>query len=108
MGGYVLDLSRDLKFKPSFMLRAVEGAPLSLDLDASFLLQDRLWLGAMYRVGNAFGVLAQYQVNEQLRIGYAFDMTTTKVGAYTAGTHEIMLSYDFRFTKGRTISPRYF
>lgn len=108
MGGYVLDLSRDLKFKPSFMLRAVEGAPLSLDLDASFLLQDRLWLGVMYRVGNAFGVLAQYQVNEQLRIGYAFDMTTTKVGAYTAGTHEIMLSYDFRFTKGRTISPRYF
>jgi len=108
MGGYVFDLSRDVKFKPSFMLRAVDGAPLSLDVDASFLLHERIWLGVMYRVGNAFGVLAQYQVNEQLRIGYAFDMTTTKVGAYSAGTHEIMLSYDFRFTKGRTISPRYF
>jgi hypothetical protein len=38
----------------------------------------------------------------------AFDLTTTRIGAYNAGTHEIMLSYDLKFTKGRTISPRYF
>ncbi len=108
IGGYVMDLSRDIKFKPSFMFRAVEGAPLSLDLNANFLLRDRIWFGAMYRLGNAFGVMGQYQVNDQLRVGYAFDLTTTRIGAYNAGTHEIMLSYDLRFVKGRTISPRYF
>ncbi|MGB3525672.1 MAG: type IX secretion system membrane protein PorP/SprF [Flavobacteriales bacterium] len=108
MAGYVMDISRDLKFRPSILLRAVEGAPLSLDLNANFLLRERVWFGAMYRYGNAFGVMGQYQVNEQLRVGYAFDMTTTKLGAYNAGTHEIMLGYDFKFTKGRTISPRYF
>lgn len=108
MAGLVMDLTRDLKFKPSILLRAVEGAPLSLDVNANFLLRDRVWFGAMYRYGNAFGVLAQYQLNEQLRLGYAFDMTTTRLGAYNAGTHEIMLGYDFKFTKGRTISPRYF
>jgi long-subunit fatty acid transport protein len=62
----------------------------------------------MYRLGNSFGLVGQYQVNDQLRIGYAFDLATTKLGAYNAGTHEIMLSYDLRFIKGRTISPRYF
>ncbi len=108
IGGYVMDLSRDVKFKPSVMFRTVEGAPLSLDLNANFLLRDRIWFGAMYRLGNAFGVMGQYQVNDQLRVGYAFDLTTTRIGAYNAGTHEIMLSYDFRFLKGRTISPRYF
>ncbi|HMC96747.1 MAG TPA: type IX secretion system membrane protein PorP/SprF [Flavobacteriales bacterium] len=108
MGGYVMDMNREWKFKPSMMLRVVEGAPLSLDLNANFLLRDRIWFGAMYRVGNAFGVLGQYQVNDQFRIGYAFDLTTTKMGAYNAGTHEIMLNYDLRFMKGRTISPRYF
>lgn len=108
MGGYVVDISQDLKFKPSFLLRAVEGAPLSLDLNASFLLRERVWFGAMYRIGNGLGVMAQYQFNDQLRAGYAFDLTTTRIGAYNAGTHEIMLSYDFRFNKGRTISPRYF
>ncbi len=108
MGGYVMDISEDFKFKPSIMLRAVAGAPLSLDINANFLLRDRIWLGAMYRYGNAFGLMAQYQVNEQLKVGYAFDMTTTRMGAYNAGTHELMIGYDFNFTKGRTSSPRYF
>ncbi|HMW97345.1 MAG TPA: type IX secretion system membrane protein PorP/SprF [Flavobacteriales bacterium] len=106
--GYVLDLSRDLKFKPSIMARAVQGAPISMDLNANFLLRDKVWFGAMYRLGNGAGVMAQYNFNEQLRAGYAFDLTTTRIGAYNAGTHEIMLSYDFRFDRGRTISPRYF
>lgn len=108
MGGYVMDIDRHLKFKPSVMLRVVEGAPLSLDVNASFLLRERIWFGAMYRLGNSVGLLGQYQVNDQLRIGYAFDLTTTEMSAYNAGTHEIMLSYDLRFVKGRTISPRYF
>jgi type IX secretion system PorP/SprF family membrane protein len=108
MGGYVMDLGRDLKFKPSFMARLVAGAPLSLDVNANFLLRERIWFGAMYRLGNSFGLVGQYQVNDQLRIGYAFDLATTKLGAYNAGTHELMLSYDLRFIKGRTISPRYF
>jgi type IX secretion system PorP/SprF family membrane protein len=108
MGGYVFDIDRDIKFKPSFLLRRVAGAPLSLDINANFLLRERIWLGAMYRLGNAFGLLAQYQVNDQFRIGYAFDLTTTALGAYNAGTHEIMLNYDLRFQRGKTVSPRYF
>lgn len=108
MGGYVFDIDRDIKFKPSFLLRRVEGAPMSLDLNANFLFRERIWLGGMYRVGNSFGLLGQYQVNDQFRVGYAFDLTTTRIGAYNAGTHEIMLNYDLRFVKGKTISPRYF
>lgn len=108
MGGYVMELNRDLKFKPSFMMRVVQGAPMSLDLNANFLLRDKVWFGGMYRLGNGLGFMAQYRFNEQLRGGYAFDLTTTRIGAYNAGTHEIMVSYDLRFTQGRTISPRYF
>lgn len=108
MAGYVLDINRDLKFKPSFMVRAVQGAPLSADINANFLLRDRVWFGGMYRLGNAFGFMAQYRFTEQLRAGYAFDLTTTRIGAYNAGTHEVMISYDMQFSQGRTISPRYF
>ena len=108
MAGHVVDINRDLKLKPSVMVRAVQGAPLSVDINVNFLLQERIWFGGMYRLGNGIGVMAQYRFNEQLRIGYAFDLTTTRIGAYNAGTHEVMVSYDFRFSKGRTISPRYF
>jgi type IX secretion system PorP/SprF family membrane protein len=108
IAGYVMDVTQDLKFKPSFMLRTVQGAPFSLDVNANFLLREKIWFGAMYRLGNAFGVMGQYQINDQLRAGYAFDLTTTRIGAYSAGTHELMVSYDLRFIQGRTISPRYF
>ena len=108
MAGYVFDVDQDIKFKPSFLLRRVEGAPLSLDINANFLLREKIWFGALYRWGNSFGLMGQYQVNDQFRVGYAFDLTTTRMGAYNAGTHEIMLNYDLRFLTGRTISPRYF
>ena len=108
LGGYVFDLNRDMKLKPSVMLRVVEGAPMSLDVNANVLLREKLWFGILYRLGNAFGVQFQYRFNEQLRAGYAFDLTTTALGAHNAGTHEVMLSYDLRFTRGRTISPRYY
>ena len=108
IAGYVKDLGADLKVKPSIMARAVEGAPLSVDMNLHFLLRDRIWFGAMYRLSNSFGVSVQYQFTEQLKAGYAFDLTTTKVGAYNAGTHEIMLGYDLKWTKGNIISPRYF
>jgi long-subunit fatty acid transport protein len=81
---------------------------MSLDLNANFPLRERIWFGAMYRLGNSFGLMGQYQINDQFRAGYAFDLTTTRLAAYNAGTHEIMLSYDLRFLTGKTISPRYF
>jgi type IX secretion system PorP/SprF family membrane protein len=108
IAGYVLDLNRSLRFKPSIMLRQVGGAPLSLDVNANFLVRDRIWLGGMYRVGNSIGMMAQYQVNDQFRLGYAFDLTTNRLGAYNGGTHEVMINYDFRFFTGRTASPRFF
>jgi type IX secretion system PorP/SprF family membrane protein len=36
--GYVFDLSSTLKFKPSVMLKGVSGAPVSVDVNANFLL----------------------------------------------------------------------
>lgn len=108
VAGAVLDLGTELKFKPSIMARAVEGAPLSFDVNANFLLRERVWFGAMYRLGDSFGLMAQYLLTQQLRMGYAFDLTTSALGAYNSGTHELMISYDFRYAKGRTITPRYF
>jgi hypothetical protein len=58
---------RDLKFKPSFMFRVSRVHRSRLDVNANFLLRERIWFGAMYRLGNAFGVLGQYQVNDQFR-----------------------------------------
>jgi hypothetical protein len=41
-------------------------------------------------------------------LGYAYDFTTTDLKNYQHGVHEIMLSYEFIYTKRKFISPRYF
>jgi type IX secretion system PorP/SprF family membrane protein len=108
MGGYVFDVNRILKFKPYFMVRVTPNAPISADITAQFVLVEKLWMGATYRVGNSFGLMLQVQISQQLKIGYAYDLTTNELGSYNSGTHEVLINYDFSFGRGRVRSPRYF
>ena len=107
LGGYI-KLSRLLKLRPSTMLKITPNAPLALDLSAAFIFYDRVWLGANYRLTESAGVLLQYQISNQFKIGYSFDMSTNKLRARTAGTHEVLLSYDLLFKSKSLTSPRYF
>ncbi|HEX7584122.1 MAG TPA: type IX secretion system membrane protein PorP/SprF [Prolixibacteraceae bacterium] len=108
IAGYVFDVNRIVKFKPSILTKYVKNTPVSVNLDGTFLFYDRLWLGAMYRVGDSFGGLFQIQVTNQLKIGYSYDLPINALGAYNGGTHEIMVTYDFNLGKGKVRSPRYF
>jgi type IX secretion system PorP/SprF family membrane protein len=108
MAGYVFDVNRIVKFKPSVLTKYVKNAPVALDMTGTFLFYERLWLGAMYRVGDSFGGLLQLQATEQLKIGYSYDLQINKLGVYNNGTHEIMVTFDFNFGRGRVRSPRYF
>ena len=109
-GGYVFDLGGTTKFKPSYMLKATNGAPLSLDLTANFLFNEVFWLGGSYRFDeytSAIGAIADFQVSKQLRIGYAYEYPFSDFRPYTSGTHEILLMFEI-FKSKRIKSPRYF
>jgi type IX secretion system PorP/SprF family membrane protein len=108
IGGYVFTLNDKLKFRPTTLIKMTGGAPPSLDLTASFLYREKLWFGVGHRYGDSFAALIQFQVSPQLRIGYSFDKTLSKFASYNSGSHEIMVSYNFVFTKDKIISPRYF
>lgn len=108
-GGKAFDISDKLIFSPSVMVKRVAGAPISADLNFSFLLQNRLWLGMSLR--SRYGVVAYAQVNitDKFKIGYAFDFGINKAGRNLGTSHEIMISYDFRVSsKTPFFSPRYF
>jgi len=108
MAGYVFDVNRIVKFKPSIMARFVANSPVSFDLNSTFMFYDRLWVGAMYRLGDSFGGLFQLKVTNQIKIGYSYDLSINQLGAYNGGTHEIMVTYDFNLGQGKIRSPRYF
>jgi type IX secretion system PorP/SprF family membrane protein len=94
MTGYVFDLSKDIKFKPSLIGRMVNGAPVSLDVSATFMLYDKIWIGGMYRLGSSWGGLVRWQISPKLHLGYSFDMANSRLKAYNQGTHEIFFSFD--------------
>ncbi len=108
MMGVVLPLSEHFVLKPSVMTRLASGAPLSIDANINTIIQDKIWLGVMYRLNDSFGGLVQYQISQQLRVGYAFDLNTNALSSYHSGSHEIMLNFDFNFQKDKVFNPRYF
>ncbi|MEL0455116.1 type IX secretion system membrane protein PorP/SprF [Flavobacteriaceae bacterium SZ-1-7] len=110
-GGYVFDLNKNLKLKPAFMGKAVKGAPLALDFTASVLVNERLEAGLAYRLDDAVSALVNFRITHELRIGYAYDYTTSNLTDYSSGSHEIFILFDvdlFGFKGGYDRSPRFF
>jgi type IX secretion system PorP/SprF family membrane protein len=106
--GLVLNLSQNVKFKPSTLVKLSTGGGPSLDLNASFLFKEKLWVGASWRSEDAVVLMVEFWPTSQLRIGYAYDMTTSALRQYSTGSHELSLGFDFAFKKGKVVSPRYF
>lgn len=109
MGGYVFFLSDVLKFKPTVLYRWAERTPSFVDISGSFLLYDRVWIGATYRLSNSYGLIFQFNVSNQLKFGYSYDQTTFHPTQVNGGTHEFLISYDFVSSRrSRQVAPRYF
>jgi type IX secretion system PorP/SprF family membrane protein len=106
--GKVWPLNEVLDIKPSVLVKYLPEAPVQADVNCNVLYKERVWLGAGYRTGDAVVVMLEYQVNPQLRIGYAYDMTTSRLRTYTHGSHEIMLGMDFGRELVKIKTPRYF
>ena len=104
--GYVFDLDENLKLKPSTMLKATPGAPLSIDLSLNLLIQEKVELGLSHRLDDSISGMIGFNVNQDLRIGYAYDYTTSNFGEFNSGSHEIMILFDLN--KKKIKSPRFF
>jgi type IX secretion system PorP/SprF family membrane protein len=108
IGGYVFDLSPDVKFKPAFLTKVVTGAPLQVDLSGNFLLFDKFMLGAAYRWDAAISGMAGFQVTDGLFIGYGYDRETTNLRNYNSGSHEIFIRFELFNRVKKLVSPRFF
>ena len=122
--GTMIPLSEEIDVKPSFMIKEDFAGPTNLDLTAYLVLKKQVWIGASYRTGvsvlnsnnlqsgldaaDAVAAIAQFYVNDNFRIGYSFDFTTSKLASYQGGSHELSLTITFPGKYTRVLSPRYF
>lgn len=107
-GGYVFDINPSLKFKPFFMIKSAFNVPASIDLSTNFLIQDKLELGASYRIEDSFSAMVNYAISPNVRLGYAYDHIVSDLNVTTPSSHEIVLLFDLNFPKKVSRSPRYF
>ena len=108
IAGHVFVMDSSIKFKPSVLVKMVQGAPLQVDLSGNFLINDKFTAGIAYRWSGAVSALVGFQVSDSWFIGYGYDMETTKLGNYNSGTHELFLRYELFKKFDKIISPRFF
>ena len=124
--GFLVNLSENVKLKPSVMIKEDFKGPTSFDFNTFLLLSDRLWIGGSYRTAmkvwkkshlqsdleqkNAASAMLEFFVTPRLRVGYSYDFTTSGLADYQSGTHEISIGMLFpnRKQKERVTGPRYF
>lgn len=108
--GYVFDLNPNFKFKPALLTKVVGGAPLQIDLSASFLYNEKFSFGAAYRWDAAVSALVGFQISEQLMLGLAYDRETTALGGtqFNDGSFEVFLRFELLKSYQRFVSPRFF
>lgn len=108
--GYVWDLNPFLKFKPTLLTKAVQGAPVQVDVSANFMLDDKFIVGAGYRWDAAVSAMIGFNISNEFLIGMAYDRETTALGSarFNDGSFEVILRYDFISNIGNLKSPRFF
>lgn len=106
--GAMFELSEQVDFKPSFLIKEVKGAPTNYDLNAMFLFFDRIWLGGSYRSNmkiwndnleanlsnrNAVAAIIEIFATDRLRLGYAYDHNLNVLQDYRANSHEFSVGF---------------
>lgn len=106
-GGYLIKLDRDLKLKPSTLVRYNMASGLQADLNVSLIMRNVLQVGVGYRTRDAATALLQVLPSNQWRIGYGYELGLSRLSRLHGGSHELMVQYEFGF-RVRTRDPRFF
>lgn len=133
VGGAIPIQGEDLIFKPMLLIKSAAllssfknedndynnyGSPTQISTDVSFFIRKVLWVGGAYRTSlqqfngtsshDSVDIWAAYYLKNGLHLGVAYDYTLTDLQKASKASFEIMLGYDFNFSKSKTYSPRYF
>jgi type IX secretion system PorP/SprF family membrane protein len=106
-GGYNWIIDPVYTLKPSFMVRYTNKAPVMADLSAVMDISKKYWFGLNYRTGDAIGAIVGVQLDNlniikyNIKVGYAYDYSVSRLPRYNSGSHEIMVTY----TSKRTEKP---
>ncbi len=106
--GYVYELNAILALRPSAIIRAVGNAPASVDVSGSLIINDKYTAGLLTRNLDTYGLLAQLNINDNLRFGYIFEVPTNNSVGSSFTSHEFTLMLDVAVFDSHKLDSRYF
>ncbi|GAB4378927.1 MAG: type IX secretion system membrane protein PorP/SprF [Salibacteraceae bacterium] len=98
--GYKHYFSSDIALEGNFLARYIRPVYV-IEPQMRFIYKDMVWLGTSVRmpiqgeVMNAVGVMVGYEFENNLVIGYSYDIDVNRIGAVSNGSHEIVLGIKF-------------
>lgn len=100
VGGYTFDLTQEHAIQPNVKVKS-DAASTQLDVNLTYIYNKTLSIGVSYRMQDAIAPMIGYRFlkDKSFRVGYSYDLTTSKIKGYSSGTHEISLGYCFNVKK---------
>lgn len=121
--GYIYEFDGPWKLYPSVLVKEDLKGPTNIDLNALALYNGALWFGMSYRTSllwfkphldnnlkqtDVIALIFAIHLSDKIRVGYSYDITTSELGHYDSGSHEISFAYFLYQRSTRMLSPRYF
>jgi type IX secretion system PorP/SprF family membrane protein len=108
--GYRHDFSDDFGLEGNFFSRYVSSIFMQ-ELNVRGIIKESVLLGASVRmpiqeeIASAIGMMVGYQFQNNMRIGYSYDLDIGKIGSASNGSHEILLGIRFTKKNSKPIIP---
>lgn len=106
-GLYNYDLNSKVRLIPNFLLKHHSVYKGQLDLVLTGEYQEKYRLGIGYRTSEGVITNIGYALNKQFSLGLQYEIPTTRLAVYKAGTLEVFLVYNALFETKAT-NPRSF
>lgn len=87
-GGYKVEVNDEIDLMPSVLVKYVNPAPPSYDLNLIGSYQDKFSFGFSYRNEDAVILIAGFNY-DTMHFGYSYDINTSALSAHNNGTHEL-------------------
>lgn len=96
-GGYYIELNKEHGLKPSVLVKYVKNSPVEADFNLNYYYMQHFGIGVSYRTNRSVIGIAEFGINNQLKICYSYDCELNRLKKVQSGSHELLLRYYFGY-----------
>jgi type IX secretion system PorP/SprF family membrane protein len=91
--GYTIPLDQSIYLQPNVNFR-MAGPTNQFDINLNLYISPMVF-GISHRWKDSFSGIVGFNASTYMFIGYSYDYTMSRLGSFTTGSHEVILSYTF-------------